>query len=237
MSRAVATADDRGAGERASAVRAGIGSMLPLVVAYVPFALVIGTVLSDHGSLPLGLVGTWTIFGGSAHLATVRTFARAGVVVAVLTGLLVNARLLVYSAGLARHWRDQPAWYRFAAAALVIDPTWAAAEQHALEAPDPATQRRRFLAAGITLGVGFSATVAVGMLLGSRLPTSEMAIAVPLCLLSMIGPALRRRRDIRVVVVAAAVALIAGRLPWGTGLLLATAAGCAAAGRGGEGES
>lgn len=234
MSHAVAPFDDPGAVEGAGAVRAGIASMLPLVVAYIPFALVIGTVLSDHGSLPLGLVGTWTIFGGSAHLATVRTFAGAGAVAAILTGLLVNARLLVYSAGLARHWRDQPAWYRLAAAALVIDPTWAAAEQHASEAPDPATQRRRFLAAGITLGVGFSATVAVGMLLGSRLPTSELSIAVPLCLLSMIGPALRRRRDLRVVVVAAAVAVVAGGLPWGTGLLLATAAGCAVAGGGTE---
>lgn len=235
MSHAVLhTPADAAAGAQAATagpVRAGIASMAPLVVAYVPFALVIGTVLADHGGLALGLVGTWTIFGGSAHLATVRTFANAGATVAVLTGLLVNARLFVYSAGLAHHWRRQPVWFRLAAAALVIDPTWAAAERHASDRPDPVAQRRQFLAAGITLGVGFSTTVAVGMLLGNRLPTGELTFAVPLCLVALVGPSLRQRTDLRVVVVAATVALLTQSLPWGTGLLVATAAGCVAAGR------
>ena len=160
-------------------VRAGAALMLPMVLAYVPFALVIGVVLADHGGVLVGLVGTWTIFGGSAHLATVRAADRAGLAVALLTGLLVNARLLVYSAGLARHWRNQPRWFRLVAAPFVIDPTWAVGERLAAECPDPAAQRRRFLAAGITLGVGFSGTVAIGMLVGALLSTADLAIAVP----------------------------------------------------------
>lgn len=211
-------------------IRAGAVSMLPMVLAYVPFALVIGTVLAEHGGVLVGVVGTWSIFGGSAHLATVRTADRAGIAIAVLTGLLVNARLLVYSAGLARHWRTQPRWFRFAAAALVIDPTWAAGERLATECPDEAAQRRRFLAAGITLGVGFSATVAVGMVIGTRLSTADLAIAVPLCLLALVGPALRQPANRRVVVVAATVALVTTDLPAGTGLLAAIVAGCLAGG-------
>ena len=31
---------------------------------------------------------------------------------AVLTALLINTRLLVYSASLSQHWRDQPPWFR-----------------------------------------------------------------------------------------------------------------------------
>jgi predicted branched-subunit amino acid permease len=209
-------------------VRAGAALMLPMVLAYIPFALVIGVVLADHGGVLVGLVGTWTIFGGSAHLATVRAADRAGVAVAVLTGLLINARLLVYSAGLARHWRDQPRWFRFAAAPFVIDPTWAVGERLAAECPDPAAQRRRFLAAGITLGVGFSATVAVGMLVGARISTADLAIAVPLCLLALVGPSLRQPANRRVVIVAAAVGLVTANWPAGTGLLLATVLGCAA---------
>jgi predicted branched-subunit amino acid permease len=138
--------------------------------------------------------------------------------------------LLVYSAGLARHWRDQPRWFRFAAAPFVIDPTWAAGERLAAECPDPADQRRRFLAAGIMLGTGFSATVAIGMLVGARLDTAELGIAVPLCLLAMVGPALRQPANQRAVVVAAAVALATAGWPSGTGLLAAIAAGCAAGG-------
>jgi predicted branched-subunit amino acid permease len=38
-----------------------------------------------------------------------RTLDDAGAVAAILTGLLINARLLVYSASLARRWAGQPA--------------------------------------------------------------------------------------------------------------------------------
>ncbi len=204
--------------------------MLPFIIAYVPFALVIGTVLADHGGVLVGIVGTWAIFGGTAHLTTVRAADRAGVVVAILTGLLVNARLIVYSAGLARHWHNQPRWFRFAAAQFVIDPTWAAGERLAADVSDPAAQRRRFLAAGITLGVGFSSTVAVGMFVGGQIDTGDLAVAVPLCLLAMVAPALRQSANRRAVIVAAAVALVTTGWPSGTGLLAATVVGCAAGG-------
>ena len=84
-----------------------------------------------HGAPLAGWAGSWLIFGGSAHLAAIRTLDQAGAVAAILTGLLINARLLVYSASLARRWRGQPRWFRVAAAGLIIDPTWAAAERHA----------------------------------------------------------------------------------------------------------
>ena len=217
-------------GDAWSDVRAGALSMVPLVVAYVPFALVIGTVLADHGGVLVGLVGTWLIFGGSAHLATVRTAGQAGAAVAVLTGVLVNARLVVYSAGLARHWSRQPWWFRLVAAPLVIDPTWAVGERLAKECPDPAAQRRRFLAAGMTLGVGFSAAVATGMLAGTQVPTGDLVIAVPLCLLALVGPGLRQRANRRVVMAASAVAVVTSAWPSGTGLLVAIIGGCAAGG-------
>jgi predicted branched-subunit amino acid permease len=209
-------------------VRAGAASMTPLLVAYVPFALVIGTVLADHGGAAVGVAGTVGIFGGSAHLATVRTLEHAGLVAAILTGLVVNARIVVYSASLARRWRGQPRWFRLAAAAFVIDPTWALGERLADEGADPARVRRRFLAAGATLGVGFTATVAVGIVAGGHAAVPGLEIAVPLCLLALVGPSLGQRANRRVVAVAASVALCTAGWPAGTGLLAATAAGCAA---------
>ena len=92
-----------------------------------------------HGSPLAGWAGSWLIYGGSAHLATIRTLDEAGAVAAILTGLLINARLLVYSASLARRWREQPRWFRVVAAGLIIDPTWAAAERHAEAVRRPAS--------------------------------------------------------------------------------------------------
>ena len=74
----------------------------------MPFALVIGSAAADHGTPLAGWAGSWLIFGGSAHLAAIRTLDDAGAVAAILTGLLINARLLVYSASLARRWAGQP---------------------------------------------------------------------------------------------------------------------------------
>ena len=130
--------------------------MLPMLVGYVPFALVIGSAVADHGSSFAGWAGSWLIFGGSAHLAAIRTLDEAGVAAAILTALLIQARLVVYSASLARRWSGQPRWFRVTAAALIIDPTWAVADQHAEECKDPREQRRFFVAAALTLGIGWS---------------------------------------------------------------------------------
>jgi predicted branched-subunit amino acid permease len=211
-----------------SAVRDGALAMLPLLAAYVPFALVIGSAVAEHGSPLAGWTGSWLIYGGSAHLATLRTLDNAGAVAAILTGLLINARLLVYSASLARRWGEQPRWFRVVAAGLIIDPTWAAAERHADQCADPPRQRQFFLAAGLTLGAGWSAAIAVGALMGARLDGLDLEIVIPLCLLGLVGPGLRAAGARSVIVVAAVVALITTSWPAGTGILGAVVAGCAA---------
>jgi predicted branched-subunit amino acid permease len=211
-----------------SAARQGVLVMLPLLAGYVPFALVIGSVAADRGAPVAGWAGSWLIYGGSAHLAALQTLQQSGPAAAVLTGLLVHARLVVYSAALARRWPDQPRWFRLAAAGLIIDPTWAVAERHADTEANPAAQRRHFVAAGLTLGVGWSAAVAAGVLLGARLDGRHLQVVVPLCLLGLVGPGLRAAGSRAVVVVAAAAAALTADWPNGSGLLVAVAAGCAA---------
>jgi predicted branched-subunit amino acid permease len=202
--------------------------MLPMLVAYVPFALVIGATATEVGAPLAGWAGSWLIYGGSAHLAALRTLDRSGVAAAILTGLLINARLVVYSASLARTWRDQPRWFRVAAAALVIDPTWIVAERHAEVCDDPRSRRRHFLAAGLTLGVGWSTAMAAGALLGARLSWLDLDIAVPLCLLGLVGPGARAGGGVWAIAAAAPVALLTARWPAGTGLSAAVVAGAAA---------
>jgi predicted branched-subunit amino acid permease len=192
-----------------------------------PFALVIGSAVAAHGSPLAGWAGSWLIYGGSAHLATIRTLDDSGAVAAILTGLLIHARLLVYSASLARRWSEQPRWFRVVAAGMIIDPTWAAAERHAEECTDPRQQRQFFIAAGLTLGAGWSAAIAVGALMGARLDWLDLEIVIPLCLLGLVGAGLRAPGARSVIVVAAVAALVTTTLPAGTGLLVAVVAGCA----------
>ena len=208
-----------------SAARAGALAMLPLLAGYCPFALVIGATVAAHGDRLAGWAGSWLIYGGSAHLATLRTLDDAGPVIAILTGLLINARLVIYSASLARRWPAQPRWFRVAAAGLIIDPTWALAERHGEHCTDLAAQRRYFVAAGLTLGAGWSATIAIGALAGGHVAWLDLDIVVPLCLLGLVGAGLRNRGARTVIVVAAAAAVLTADWPAGSGLLIAVAAG------------
>jgi predicted branched-subunit amino acid permease len=202
--------------------------MLPLMASYIPFALVIGSTAADHGAALAGWAGSFLIFGGSAHLAALRTLDQAGPLAAVLTGLLVNARLLIYGTSLGRRWPDQPRWFRIAAAGLIIDPTWAAAEQHAGQCADLRQQRHYFLAAGVTLAAGWSGAMGVGAVMGGRLDWLDLQIFIPLCLLGLVGAGLRAAGARSVMVVAASVALVTASWPAGSGLLAAVLAGCAA---------
>ncbi len=215
-------------GSRDSAVRAGVMTMLPLVAAYAPFALIVGATIAEHGEPWAGWIGSWLIFGGTAHIATLHTLDDAGAVVAILTGLLINTRLVVYSASLARRWTDQPRWFKLLAAGMIIDPTWALGERHAAATPDLRTQRRYFLAIGLTLGTGWSIVMAIGILARARLNWLDLDVVVPLCLLAIVGPGLRVSASRAVMVVAAGTALATAHFPDGTGLLLSVVAGAGA---------
>jgi predicted branched-subunit amino acid permease len=210
-----------------SAARAGVLTTLPFVVGYAPFALVIGAAGADQGSPWQGWAGSWLVYGGSAHLATLQA-VHSGVLVAVATGLLVNARLVVYSASLAHRWRDQPVWFRVLAAAMIVDPTWAIAERHAAEERSRPARRAYFLAAGLTLGAGWSGVMAIGAVAGSRTGGLDLDVVVPICLAALLGPALRDPVDRAAALVGAATMVVARGLPAGTGLVLAIAAGTVA---------
>jgi branched chain amino acid efflux pump len=208
-------------------MRAGFLAMVPFVVGYAPFALVIGAAVAGSSDPLAGWSGSWLMFGGSAHLAVLRSLD-AGLLVAVAGGLLINARLLAYSASLAQHWRNQPRWFRVVAAAMVIDPTWAAAERHAATGASDQAQRRFFLTAGVVMGAGWSALIAVGAVVGGRLDALRLEVVVPLCLATMVGPVLRDGGGRAAVFAAALVATLGSRLPAGVVLLVAIAAGALA---------
>ena len=182
------TATDVTRAATSSPARDGVLAVLPLIAGYVPFALVIGSVAADHGAPLAGWAGSWLIFGGSAHLAAIRTLDQAGAAAAIFTGLLINARLVVYSTSLARRWGPQPRWFRIAAAGSDHRPNVGSCRAPpATVAPIREQQRRFFLAAGLTLGAVWSGAIAVGAVMGARLDGLDLDIVIPLCLLGLVG--------------------------------------------------
>jgi predicted branched-subunit amino acid permease len=204
--------------------------MLPMLAGVVPFGLLVGaSVVPLEDPLP-GLAAALVIFGGSAQLAANHLLAEeAGLVVTVLTVLVINARLAVYSGALAPLWRYHPRRFRLAAALFVVEPTYALARARALEAGTPAERRGHYAGAAGVLVVGWIAAIVAGMTIGGQVgPEVGLELGVPLSLAAMIVPELRARPS-RTVAAASAVAAVLFRdLPLGSGLLVAVGVGVAA---------
>ena len=97
---------------------AGARAMAPWLLGVAPFGLVIG-VSAARADIPT-LAGWLTgplIFGGSAQVATIQLLdSGAAPAVAIVAGLAVNLRLVLYSATMARHWQGAPHWWQALAA-------------------------------------------------------------------------------------------------------------------------
>ncbi len=210
-------------------LRAGAMAIAPLLIGFAPYAVVVGSVIGAHSSPAAGWAGTWLIFGGSAHLATLNALDDGSALLAALTGLLVNARLLVYSASLGGRWRHQPMWFRFAAAPFIVDPTWLIADQRARQPGTLAAERRHFFGAALALAAVWGALVTLGMLLGSHAGGSlGLDVAVPLCLFTLVAPRMRDRQGALVVLTTGVVAVLTAAWPAGSGLIVALTAGTVA---------
>ena len=97
---------------------------LPVVLAYAPFGLALGATLSaTHLPSWIAWSSSPLLFGGAAQLLAVQMLdAGAGAVLVVLGALVVNARMLLYSAALAPHTAGWRARWRWLGAYLLADP-------------------------------------------------------------------------------------------------------------------
>src|SRR5262245_68848 len=125
-------------------IAAGARAMLPWLVGVVPFGLVIG-LSAAQASIPT-LAGWLTgplIYSGSAQVAVIQMLdGGAAPLVVILAALVINLRLVLYSAAMARHWRGSPWWWRLVAGYLLVDPSFAVG----LDGYDRPTNRGRALA-------------------------------------------------------------------------------------------
>jgi predicted branched-subunit amino acid permease len=98
----------------AEGARSGVRDMLPITVAVLPLALVLGvatdaSVVNDIA----GFVSAPLIYSGSAQFALMSVLDGNGsAITAVLTALIVGVRFTMYGAALATHFRGQPGWFR-----------------------------------------------------------------------------------------------------------------------------
>ena len=212
-----------------------------MVIGVVPFGLAIGaTVGASDLSAAQGVASAPAIFAGAAQLSVVGMLDQGAMpFVIVLSALVINARILLYSASLAPWFADEPLRHRLLLAVPVIDQLYFTCAPRFEQGDLDACGRRWFYGgAAALLTSSWVASQAIAVAAGATLPEwTGLHIAAPLALAGLLAKALQSRASNTAAAVAGIVAVLGVGLPFQSAVLIATLGGIAAGTLTGKGAS
>ena len=221
--------------ERASdlgaAARVGVRDIAPMVVGVVPFGLAIGATLATSSiSTDQAVFSGPVILAGAAQLAVISMLGD-GVAPAVIiaSALIINARIVLYSPGLAQLFPTEPFHHRLALAIPVIDQTYfACAPRLASGEFDRSERKVYFWTAGGCLIAGFLVSQWLALAVGAVLPAwTGVGVMAPLVMVGLLAKSVAGRPAIQAAVAAAVVAALGVGLPFQAATIAAIAVGVA----------
>jgi predicted branched-subunit amino acid permease len=112
-----------------AAAREGVRASLPLLVGVVPFGLVVGVAAVDAGLSPVAAFGmSVVVFAGASQLAVIELLrSDTPLLVVVITGVVVNLRMLMYSASIAPYFQRYRTRWKAVLAYFLTDQAYAVA--------------------------------------------------------------------------------------------------------------
>ena len=217
--------------------RRGLRDAAPIMLGIAPFGLVAGAAAINAGFTPLQAVGlSIVVFAGASQLAVIELFGtNAELLVILVTGIVINLRMLMYSASIAPYFRPFRDRWKAICSYVLTDQAYALSvaryTSDADASSDPAARRHYYLAAGGSLWVVWQLCSLVGIVVGARVPESwGLAFAVPLVFLSLLIPAISSWPKLVAAAVGGGVAVAGSVLavPLNLGLIAGGVAGVAA---------
>ncbi|QIG41629.1 hypothetical protein G5V58_01530 [Nocardioides anomalus] len=222
-------APGRRAAPRDPARRDALRDTVAVSPGLLAFGVFLGLGAARTGQGPEAVIGALLAFGGSAQLTTLTGLhLGAGLLTALVSGIAVNARLLLYGAVLAPRFQAQPRWFRWTAPALVQDQTFLSATGR--PAYDGAAFRRYWWWLGLSTLAVWTGSVLVCVLVAPLVPDLPHLVLMGTALfVAMLVPRLVDRRSVTAAVVAGATALAAHQVAPSFAILAGTLAGLAVA--------
>ena len=216
--------------DRRSGVLAGVRDVLPLLSGAVPFGMLVGVAAVGAGiTATQATVMSVLLFAGASQLAAIDLLVRdAPAAVVVLTVLVVNVRMTMYSASVAPYFRQFPAAWRWPFIYVLTDYTYALSVTE-FDASRPEYNRRYYLGVAVPLWVTYVGATAAGAALGARIPPAwGLDFAIPLVFVALVVPTVEDRATLLAAVAAGVVAVAGAGLPFNLGLVVAAVGGVAA---------
>ena len=202
--------------------------VLPFALSVFQFGLAIGATIAASDVDPWGaLAGAALLSAGSAQLAAIDLLGGgANVLVAVGTAVLINARFVLYGAGFAQWFADEPRWRRYVMVFPIVDQSFVLCERRFDDHADLRWRRRYYLAVVAGLFGAFLLGQVVGFVAGDLVPASAgLALAGPFVFAGLLAGAAVGRPAITSAITAGAVIALAGPALGGAGLVVAAAVG------------
>ncbi len=209
---------------------AGVRAEIPLLIGGFPFGMIYGALALDAG-LPASAAQAMSsiVFAGSAQFITTQlVHESAPGLVIVLTIAVVNLRHMLYSASLAPYLASLSTRWKVLLSYLLTDEAYAPTVIHYEKAGMTPYGHWFLLGAGLTLWTDWQISTALGIWLGTAIPESwSLDFALPLTFIAMVVPVLKDHPAIAAALSAGIISLVAYRLPYQLGLILAAFVGIA----------
>ncbi|MDF1662659.1 MAG: AzlC family ABC transporter permease [Planctomycetota bacterium] len=200
---------------------AGVSRISPVLLGVIPFGVVAGVTATEAGFSFIQTVAMSVIvFAGASQLAALGLYVSGEpIAVIIFTALLINLRMVVYSASLATYLGHLKFRWRALFAYLLTDQGFLVSSQH-YENTKPAIQTPYFFfGVSLALWTTWQASTVLGALLGSTLASlPELKFAIPLTFLALLIPALKDKPSIAAALSSGCVAIIGADWPGGLGL-------------------
>ncbi|MEZ3142630.1 AzlC family ABC transporter permease [Halobaculum sp. MBLA0143] len=207
---------------------AGARAIAPVLLGAIPFGLVAGAAAVSADLTVAQALGLSTVvFAGASQLAAIELLGRdAAFLVVVGTALVINVRLVMYSASIAPYFEGVSRARRALIAYLLTDQAYALS---ITRFRDRGPSVWYYLGTAVPLWAVFVVATAVGAVGGAQLPSSlPLGFAVPLVFLAVLTPAVTDDAAVVAAVVGGTVAVAGASLPLNLGLVAGALAGIAA---------
>jgi predicted branched-subunit amino acid permease len=147
----------------------------------------------------------------------------------VLTAVIINARMMMYSADTGRYTANDPLRTKLSVAYLLTDQAYLVSAHRFQDPSNAAGFVRFFLGAAMAMWITWQISTTTGILLGAAIPeTWSLEFAIPLTFMALLVLAVKDKPGLLAAVVGGGIAVAAIGLPYHLGLVLGTASGIAA---------
>ncbi len=207
----------------------GVMKVSPLMLGVIPFGIICGASSIEAGiSAKEAVLMSVVVFAGASQLAVVQLMhSEASWLVILVTGIVINLRMLMYSVSLAGYLGNESTLRKMGVAYLLTDQAYATSLQEFRENRSGTLHRLMFyLGVAGLMWLSFIVSTAVGAVLGRVIPSAwDLGFSVPLTFLALLMNTVKKPEFRKAAWLGAGCGILLHGLPFNLGMLLGAVAG------------